>query len=125
MPGVRSPEANSQKPMGPECLHPKLESCVEPKNQRRVPEVGFSIFSGQRGQVCVCVSVCVWRERDKDRMKGIVQLFNELIFRCLPRGQEEPGSQKGTSCPLQSSFCTEGKRRAEPPRGAEEGPHRH
>ena len=47
---------------GPECLHPKLESCVEPKNQRRVPEVGFSIFSGQRGQVCVCVCVCGERE---------------------------------------------------------------
>ena len=35
----------------------------------------------------MCVCVCVWRERDKDRMKGIAQLFYELIFRCLPRGR--------------------------------------
>ena len=57
-------------------------------------------------------------------MKGIAQLFRELIFRCLPRGQEEPRSQKGTPCPLRSYFCTERKRRTEPPQGAEEGTHR-
>ena len=61
--GVWNPEATSQQPMVPECLHPKLESCVEPKNQRRVPEVGFSVFSDQRGQGCVCV--CVERERQR------------------------------------------------------------
>ena len=89
--------------------------------------MGFQYFQIREGKgvcVCVCVCVCVWRERDKDRMKGIAQLFRELIFRCLPRGQEEPRSQKGTPCPLRSYFCTERKRRTEPPQGAEEGTHR-
>ena len=109
MSGVWSPEATSQQPMVPECLHPKLESCVEPKNQRRVQEVGFSVFSDQRGQVCVRVCACVCVAREKDRMKGIAQLFKELTFRCLSRGQEEPRSEKGTPRPLCLIFVQRGR----------------
>lgn len=38
--------------------------------------------------------MCV--ERERERMREIVQLFKELIFHCLwPWGQEEPRSWKG------------------------------